>query len=194
VVRDAARDLPRDIARDVTKDSARDIVKDSTRDVARDLPRVDGADRGRRTVQAAAAAAAAAATGTATARLSETPAATQIVVPVQLPGASTPVTLRPTERSLPLASFERGAPSQRQLAQSLSGAVILETAARAAPMIAEMAGGPAPRARPRVRPVRLARSYDPTGPLVVMMPERASITDEVILREAVLAYLQLIAR
>jgi hypothetical protein len=83
---------------------------------------------------------------------------------------------------LPLASFDRGATSQRQLASEMTGAFILRAAARVGSTLAGASGRPPPRPLPRWR-------GDGALPAVVSV-RPAVATDRGILSEAIAQYHQ----
>jgi hypothetical protein len=101
-------------------------------------------------------------------------------VPLQAGGGV--VSLRPGDRLLPLASFDRGAVSQSQIASEMTGAFILRAATRVGPALAGSTGRPPPRPLPRWRGQRVLPA------VVVVRP--AVATDRGILGEAIAHYHQ----
>ena len=107
-------------------------------------------------------------------------------VPLPLQGGGGVVALRPGDRLLPLASFDRGAASQSQIASEMTGAFILRAATRVGPALAGATGRPPPRPLPRWRGERVLPA------VVVVRP--AVATDRGILGEAIAHYHQSGAR
>jgi hypothetical protein len=87
---------------------------------------------------------------------------------------------------LPLASFDRGAASQSQIASEMTGAFIFRAATRVGPALAGSTGRPPPRPLPRWRGERVLPA------VVVVRPAMA--TDRGILGEAIAHYHQSSAR
>jgi hypothetical protein len=107
-------------------------------------------------------------------------------VPLPLQAGGGVVALRPGDRLLPLASFDRGAASQSQIASEMTGAFILRAATRVGPALAGSTGRPPPRPLPRWRGERVLPA------VVVVQP--AVATDRGILGEAIAQYHQSGAR
>jgi hypothetical protein len=101
-------------------------------------------------------------------------------VPLPVQGGVGVVALRPGDRLLPLASFDRGAASQRQIASEMTGAFILRAASRVGPALAGSSGRPPPRPLPRWRADRALPA------VVVVHP--AVTTDGGILGQAIAQY------
>jgi len=112
---------------------------------------------------------------------SRSPAATgSVPLPIQAGGGV--VALRPGDRLLPLASFDRGAVSQRQIASEMTGAFILRAATRVGPALASASGRPPPRPLPRWRGARALPAVVDVHPTLT--------TDRGILGQAIAQYHQ----